>query len=226
MIRSSKLERPVIINRRAIRSRRRKRHRNKILPEYDDISFLGIVLRVGTILFFICCTIYVGFIRNRDDDINVKYQKHLEDKGDLIFISESGAEHHTTEVDDIFNVDKAKKDEFFLPEEASGDCYDIAESLPVFQENYNAEDFNNFNEAERSVFTFIRRAKAIRTEFAVRYGNEIKARSMLSRGLKRFTDKAEDSYIKSKNRENIIDIDDDVYEHELRIDIIVSHFSK
>ena len=204
-------------------SRNRKRRRPRALYHDDDMSFLSIVMRVAIILFCICTVIYIKlFYFGNEQEIY-----RLEDKGDLQFISESGAQHKPAK--DLFDPPdiKDEQDDMKLPVEAAGDCFELAEILPTFQKNpQQQQNKQDDNVDMKNLHLFLRRAESIRAEFAARYGGEVKARAMLSRGLSTFHDEADDFAAKVNGRDGVIDVDgdDNLYKAVLPMDIIVSLF--
>ena len=219
------LHRPIIINRRSVKSRRRHRKSNFLGDEDGDITFLGIVLRVSIVLFLICAVAYVMLFRYFNNETSYHtIRSNYEKKGDLNFIAESGAKHTSTAAENIFESTREIDSEDFLPDEALGDCFDIAQSLPTFQDEYGNDigDSNEMTNDQKNIATFIRRVKSIQAEFSARYGGENKARAMLARGLNSFKKETEDIFINQRDRRNNTGYLQILQEYGVPVNVIVS----
>lgn len=226
---NSVLHRPIIINRRSVKSRRRPRQGNYAIREEDDddLSFLGIALRVASVLFIVCVAMYVMMWRYFSSEVSYqKYQSHYEKKGDLNFIAESGAKHTSTAAENIFEPVKEIDIKEFLPDEVTGDCFDVVNILPTFQDELGSDigDTNELSNEHKDILIFIRRVKAIRAEFSATYGGENKARAMLARGINSFKKETEDIFMKLKERSTITQTTETLYHSGIPINIIVSLF--
>ena len=224
---TTQLKRPIILGRKSIRSRIRRPTKPYGIISEDrskDESFFGIVLRVSFILLSACMIFYVILWNNLKSQFRNETMSILEKKAaDIGFIAESGAQHTSTATEDIFNDYKREKaDNEFLPQETSGDCFDIADMLPSMKDDFKVME-KNTDELTPEVINlqkFIRKAKALRADFSARYGGEVKARAMLSRGLKTFHEEAELAFQERNKRGEIVNIDDPLYTSIIPIDII------
>ena len=205
-----------VLGRKPIRSRLRrpKINRRKFGGDTDDSSdegsFVRILIRVSLSLS-LGCSLFYSILLIRSTELNSATAKHTSDLG---FITESGAQHMSVAEDDMFNKRKHKylASEDIWHDEAFRDCFDIANSLPSFQQNFQgfAQNVNS-----TLLLKFIRKTKSLRAEFSARYGGDAKARAMLARGLSTFHEEANAASEKTNQRAN-----DSLYISVLPVDVI------